>query len=94
MPVNSEGRMKLVLGRGRSLRSQVLEVQRNNEPVKQCMNEAFSALVDSEGKGRLTGSMDDIEMDQQEMDTAMEATPSSADPIHLTGALDESHQEQ
>jgi hypothetical protein len=54
----------------------------------------ISALVDSEGKGRLTGSMDDIEMDQQEMDTAMEATPSSADPIHLTGALDESHQEQ
>jgi hypothetical protein len=58
------------------------------------MKEASCALVDSEEGGRMVGSMDDFEVDQQEMDTAMVASPSSADPKHLTGTLDESRQEQ
>jgi hypothetical protein len=41
-------------------------------PVKKCMKEALGALVNSEETGRMIGSMEAVEVDQQEMDTAMD----------------------
>jgi hypothetical protein len=57
------------------------------------MKEALSALVDSEVADKMKMSADDFKKVQQEMDTAVEANPLMADPTHLTGTHDESHQE-
>jgi hypothetical protein len=62
-------------------------------PVKKCMKEALGALVSSEETGRMMGSMEAVEADQQEMDTTMEASPST-DQQEMNTAMDESRQEK
>jgi hypothetical protein len=70
------------------------ELQETNNSSEGTHEEALTALVDCEVSGRMRRMADDTDTDQQEMDIAMEANPSNADPTHLTGTHDESCHEQ
>jgi hypothetical protein len=68
--------------------------KKQRTPVKTRMKDTLSALVEGEALGIMTRTTVDTHRDLHEMDTTMEAKPSSADPINPSGSHDKSRQEQ
>jgi hypothetical protein len=68
--------------------------KKQRTPIKMHLKEALNELVGEEVSGRTKRLVDVSDMDQQEMDIAMQANPPIVDHEHLMGTRDKSRQEQ
>jgi hypothetical protein len=68
--------------------------KKQRTPIKTHLKEVLNELVGEEMSGRTGRLADDLDMDQQDLDIALQATPSIFDHEHLMGTHVESRQEQ